>query len=546
MKAAEKIITSAAQIQRKSATSFFGHAPEQETPFFAGKEAAGADSFFSPSVPLSKNPTIQAKLTVGAPNDKYEQEADSMADKVVQRMSQSETQLSKGLKPLESSRSMIQTKEDNKLQKKEEEKQLEDVPELQKSPVSAVGEEEGLQMKCADCEKEEKGTVQRKENGETSASPSIESRLSASKGGGNPLPNETRGQMESVMGADFSGVRVHTGSEAVQMSRDLNAHAFTHGSDVYFNSGKYNPSNTEGSRLLAHELTHTVQQSGMVSKKIQRQALQCTTLLKSPSIMSNLSGTLVHQLITADFTSKVKEAVKVFIPGGSAAPLRTQGICGQDSPIIPSQIIGGNAGRGFPDLARNSTTILEVAEIKPADYMCVVDGEQQLLRYVTAGNASDFVAQQWRSSNGITTVIPMNPSSYTPPTLIYGNFQIQTAWCNPGLMVYKVTLLNQKPVPVPVLVPKTSPQEEGKWQRIKKFIQEIIDSGEEVEPAIRRFLSNNQDLINFVIAAGVLVIVATIAEDIVTAGVGIIDDFIMIPIATAMIRIAYSMQQFAR
>jgi hypothetical protein len=76
--------------------------------------------------------------------------------------------------------------------------------------------------------------------------------------------------MESAFGADFSGVRVHTGSEAVQMSQDLNAHAFTHGSDVYFNSGKYSPSTTEGGRLLAHELTHTVQQGGGISKNIQK------------------------------------------------------------------------------------------------------------------------------------------------------------------------------------------------------------------------------------------------------------------------------------
>lgn len=268
MKAAETP-TPAAAVQRKaSATSFFGHSAEQENPFFAAKCVGNADSFFNPPQPSKgskslegspSRPTIQAKLTVGAPNDKYEQEADSMADKVVQRMGQSETLQRQTAPSVSTATNTVSTVEEDKLQKKEEEKLPEAMPELQRSPVSKVGEEEGLQMKEEE-EKEEKGTVQRKENGESEASTSIESRLSASKGGGNPLPNETRNQMESAMGADFSGVRVHTGSEAVGMSQDLNAHAFTHGADVYFNSGKYNPSNTEGSRLLAHELTHTVQQ----------------------------------------------------------------------------------------------------------------------------------------------------------------------------------------------------------------------------------------------------------------------------------------------
>jgi Domain of unknown function (DUF4157)/Heterokaryon incompatibility protein Het-C len=261
LKTTEQTPTSVSQIQRKSASSFFGNTTEQSPPFFAGKETVNTGGFFSPAAPLSKNSPIQAKLTVGAPNDKYEQEADTMADKVVQRLSQSETIQTKATPSVSAPIVRGTAAEEDKLQKKEEEKQPEETPELQKSPVSAVGDDEGLQMKCDDCEKEDKNHVQRKESGETSASPSIESRLSATKGGGSPLANDTRSGMESAFGADFSGVRVHTGGEAVQMSQDLNAHAFTHGSDVYFNSGKYNPSNTEGSKLLAHELTHTVQQN---------------------------------------------------------------------------------------------------------------------------------------------------------------------------------------------------------------------------------------------------------------------------------------------
>ncbi len=66
--------------------------------------------------------------------------------------------------------------------------------------------------------------------------------------------------MESGFGADFSQVRVHTDDRAVSLSQDLSAQAFTHGSDIYFNQGKYDPGSSAGSHLLAHELTHTVQQ----------------------------------------------------------------------------------------------------------------------------------------------------------------------------------------------------------------------------------------------------------------------------------------------
>ena len=292
MKSAEPKSAAISTIQKKSNTPFFDteHASEQESPFFAPQEASGTDAFFQPT----SRPIIQTKLTVGQPNDKYEQEADNVADKVVQRLAKtdndsitnpkSETRNPKSNTPSvsEASTPIVQHKtdapEEEKLDRKEESK--EELPELQKSPVSAVGDDEGLQMKCAACEaEEESGHVQMKGNTEGVASSNIESQLNSSRGGGSPLPDETRTSMESAMGADFSNVRVHTGSNAIQMSQDLNAQAFTHGSDVYFNEGKYNPSGTEGGRLLAHELVHT-QQQGEIYRKIQR---NCNPALASCS-----------------------------------------------------------------------------------------------------------------------------------------------------------------------------------------------------------------------------------------------------------------------
>src|SRR3984893_13256501 len=85
-------------------------------------------------------------------------------------------------------------------------------------------------------------------------------------GGGSPLDKDTRGFMESRLGADFSDVRVHTDAKASDSARSVQAYAYTVGSDVVFQSGKYAPERDSGKRMLAHELTHVVQRrSGPVA-----------------------------------------------------------------------------------------------------------------------------------------------------------------------------------------------------------------------------------------------------------------------------------------
>ena len=72
------------------------------------------------------------------------------------------------------------------------------------------------------------------------------------------------------MGADFSGVNVHTGADASDLNEQVNARAFTLGNDIFFNEGEYAPNSPEGQRLLAHELTHVVQQGSNVNRTIMR------------------------------------------------------------------------------------------------------------------------------------------------------------------------------------------------------------------------------------------------------------------------------------
>jgi|GEM_PF-4258922 len=121
------------------------------------------------------------------------------------------------------------------------------------------GEEEEVQMKSG---------AGRVSDGSSVASGNVENQLAGSKGGGSALPDDVRSFMEPRFGADFSSVRVHTDSNAVQMNKELGAQAFAHGSDIYYGAGK-SPGKDE---LTAHELTHTVQQGGAVrmNKKVWR------------------------------------------------------------------------------------------------------------------------------------------------------------------------------------------------------------------------------------------------------------------------------------
>lgn len=92
------------------------------------------------------------------------------------------------------------------------------------------------------------------------ASPEVVQQLNSTKGSGQPLSTETNQFMDNAFGADFSGVNVHTGTDAVQMNQQLGARAFTFGSNIYFNKGEYNTKSNDGKKLLSHELTHVVQQ----------------------------------------------------------------------------------------------------------------------------------------------------------------------------------------------------------------------------------------------------------------------------------------------
>ena len=158
---------------------------------------------------------FQPKLAINPPDDHYEREADATADRVM------------------------------------------------RMPV---------QRKCKHCEEEEK-QLQRKE--ENPAIPQVnggfERYINGLRGLGRPLSADERNFFEPRFNRDFSDVRIHTDMHAAQSAQQINALAYTMGNHIVFNQGQYQPTSANGKRLMAHELTHVVQQGG-ISGNVQRQS----------------------------------------------------------------------------------------------------------------------------------------------------------------------------------------------------------------------------------------------------------------------------------
>ncbi len=170
---------------------------------------------------------IQPKLKLGQPNDKYENEADRVAEQVM-RMPASQSSSIDGTSP-------------------------------------GVGDSNSgtIQRACAACASDEE-LIQIKTNGHVTpeVTPAIGADIQLLQSGGQPLSRSERSFFEPRIGANFSNVRVHNYTKANNVARSINARAFTHGHNVVFGAGEYSPNTASGKKLLAHELTHVVQQSG--------------------------------------------------------------------------------------------------------------------------------------------------------------------------------------------------------------------------------------------------------------------------------------------
>ncbi|PZO37071.1 MAG: hypothetical protein DCF19_19795 [Pseudanabaena frigida] len=206
---------------------------------------------------LRRGTPIQPKLNIGEPNDKYEKEADTTATKVVQQIN-----------------SPLQAKSIQREEIPEEDLQMK--PAISAIQREEMPDEEELQMKSL---------VQKYENiGGGEASTNLESSIQQARGSGQPLDTGLQEKMGKAMGADFSGVKVHTDSQSNQLNKSIQAKAFTTGQDLFFSQGTYDPESRGGQELIAHELAHVVQQNGQrVQRKPLSKSIQVSQIQDVPS-----------------------------------------------------------------------------------------------------------------------------------------------------------------------------------------------------------------------------------------------------------------------
>lgn len=196
---------------------------------------------------------IQPKLSVNTPGDRYELEADAIAEKV------------------------MRMKDDNP--------QAGESQELVASPL-----------------------IQAKGDADNSVSPVIYDKIKASQGSGTTLDSNTQSFMSSRFGFDFSNVKIHTDNEAAWLNQEINARAFTLGNDIFFNAGQYGSGSESGKQLLAHELVHTLQQ-GNNETLVQREGEDPTNKDKPEidyKILPPEFKLSIHHLIFKADTSQVQ------------------------------------------------------------------------------------------------------------------------------------------------------------------------------------------------------------------------------------------------
>lgn len=229
----------------KSKDSFFGKQQDSE-------QSKSGKSFF------------QTKLTVNKPGDAFEKEADNVANTVVNKTSDKPIVQQKKISSIQR---LATSAEEEKLSTNDArmkmDKDIQEKPQAGKDPEEKKEKLKGVQKKDEPHpdEKKKKKPVQTKAETATAPSSSLSSRIDNKSGKGNPLPDQSLKEMNSSFGTDFSDVSIHTDAEAKTMNKELNAQAFTNGKDIYFNEGKFNPESDTGKNLLAHELTHVVQQN---------------------------------------------------------------------------------------------------------------------------------------------------------------------------------------------------------------------------------------------------------------------------------------------
>lgn len=200
----------------------------------------------------ASTPMRDAGLTINDPDDRYEREADAVAEAVIRMATPGRRRGGVGSSGVTGDGSPPNASPSGVGAARTGGSVVQRICARCSNRLAA-----GKPLNCPECEEK----LQRKADGLTAASAGgdVADELAAARGRGRPLPRDVRSFFEPRFDCDFGEVRVHTGPRADDLSRSLGARAFTYGRDVFFASGEYRPTSRDGRRLLAHELTRTIQ-----------------------------------------------------------------------------------------------------------------------------------------------------------------------------------------------------------------------------------------------------------------------------------------------
>lgn len=312
---------------------------------------------------LFRSLPLQAKLTVSQPTDLYELEADRVADQVMRSSSG-----------------------------------------MSEHPPRCY-----VQRACVSCQEELERKAYREEDVERAERDSAsgldlsaewEPRIASLSGGGQPLSEGMRGYFEPLFGYDFSAVRTHTGSQAAETARALQARAYTVQADIAFDTGQYAPETLEGRHLLAHELTHVVQQG-------RATALRNET---APQLVSDDEGAV-----------EVASAVK----GTPVSPTSSQARGVQPQNVIQRRLLVGDpAGvpAGAPPGQTNETIINDYLATLCPDFVAASGAVEPVAGFCLPGSSAsnpesfDCFCEMHSAPTDWTIVVDDNDWPHTDPT----------------------------------------------------------------------------------------------------------------------------------
>ncbi|WP_419698358.1 eCIS core domain-containing protein [Mucilaginibacter sp. NFX135] len=280
-----------------------------------------------------KSSFFQPKLSVNQPNDVYEQEADAMANQVMRMVDPAQNETS-FFKPAEN-----------------------------------------IQRKCGHCDEEQNVHRKERSGSEAQGGNDLNNYIGSLGSSGQALPDSSRSFFEPRFGHYFSNVRIHTDSIAAKSADSINALAYTTGNNIVFNSGQYSPESDNGKKLMAHELTHVLQQT-QNGQQIQRKPLtkpQLIAKIKTYGITAVLDDTSTFSDVELDLVDQALAG----LPVGDKAAIK-------GAKILRVNTLGGTtAGMYSNSQGFNDTSVTDEQKIELSDLAFGTNTADESIRLIT-------------------------------------------------------------------------------------------------------------------------------------------------------------------